>query len=166
MESTECDWHYVLMSDALRTARKRLKMTQAEVGAAMGLDASQISRFESGERRPHADEIRRLADIYKVPSSEIWPGAPDEASPNSFGHPPKADNPEKFGDPNLDHLAMDLVQVALSAAVQAPQVSRDTAERLAERLVQTLRLPADRHLKLSPQDQMRLRVSTAIGLFR
>jgi transcriptional regulator with XRE-family HTH domain len=55
----------------IREARKREKLSHSELGAAAGVSASQICRFEKGERRPHVDEAMRIAARLNLHISEI-----------------------------------------------------------------------------------------------
>jgi transcriptional regulator with XRE-family HTH domain len=51
----------------LRYAREQIrKLNQAELAARSGLQASAISHFETGTRKPSFDNLRRLADALEV----------------------------------------------------------------------------------------------------
>ena len=47
--------------DALIAERKRRKLTQSDVGTAMGVTQSAVARIEAGERDPHLSTLRRYA---------------------------------------------------------------------------------------------------------
>ena len=50
----------------LQAARDRRKMSQQDLARKTGLQASSISHFETGGRRPSFDNLRRLADALNV----------------------------------------------------------------------------------------------------
>lgn len=50
----------------LRKSRENLGWTQTELAQAAGLNASQISHFESGQRRPSFDNIGNIANALGV----------------------------------------------------------------------------------------------------
>jgi transcriptional regulator with XRE-family HTH domain len=50
----------------LRTARDTRNLNQGELAKRSGLQASAISHFETGTRRPSFDNLRRLADALEV----------------------------------------------------------------------------------------------------
>jgi transcriptional regulator with XRE-family HTH domain len=51
--------------------RKRNRLTQADLARAVGVAPSQMSRFETGKRRPHLDEARKIAKELNLSLSEI-----------------------------------------------------------------------------------------------
>lgn len=51
---------------ALRSARARGGMTQAEAAAAAGMGSTTLWRLERGERLPDVEQLSRLADAYRV----------------------------------------------------------------------------------------------------
>jgi len=48
-------------------------MTLEVLAEKIGLSVSQVSRFESGKRRPHVDEIRKIAAVLEVGVADIFP---------------------------------------------------------------------------------------------
>ena len=52
--------------DRLRTAREKRGHSQGELANRAGFQASAISHFETGTRRPSFDNLRRLADALDV----------------------------------------------------------------------------------------------------
>src|SRR5574338_149187 len=50
----------------LRTARERRELSQGELSLRAGLQASAVSHFETGARKPSFDNLKRLADALKV----------------------------------------------------------------------------------------------------
>jgi len=59
MEKTVVAKDYVVLLKILRKVRKRLNITQAEIGARLGMTQSMISKCERGERRLDVIELRR-----------------------------------------------------------------------------------------------------------
>ena len=51
-----------MFADHIRNARNEAGMTQAALAKACGLDAAQISHYESGERSPSAENLFVLAN--------------------------------------------------------------------------------------------------------
>lgn len=52
--------------DRLRAARDKRQLDQAGLAAKAGLQASAISHFETGSRKPSFDNLRRLAEALDV----------------------------------------------------------------------------------------------------
>jgi transcriptional regulator with XRE-family HTH domain len=52
--------------ERLRAAREKRGLSQGELAARAGLQASAISHFETGSRKPSFDNLRRLADALNV----------------------------------------------------------------------------------------------------
>lgn len=60
----------------LRELRESRVMTQAEVAAKMGVDASAVNRFETGKHKPFPSTVRKYAaalgvDVMKVHKAVI-----------------------------------------------------------------------------------------------
>jgi len=52
--------------DRLRPAREKRKLSQGNLANRAGFQASAISHFETGSRKPSFDNLRRLADALDV----------------------------------------------------------------------------------------------------
>lgn len=50
----------------LRRYRRKAKMTQAELAAALGSSRSLISHYEQGKRQPSLHQSVRIADILQI----------------------------------------------------------------------------------------------------
>ena len=50
----------------LRAAREKRGLSQGELGKRAGFQASAISHFETGSRKPSFDNLRRVADALEV----------------------------------------------------------------------------------------------------
>ena len=55
----------------LRKARKAAKLTQVEVARRLRKPQSFVSKFESGERRLDAVELKAIAKLYGKPASHF-----------------------------------------------------------------------------------------------
>ncbi|HEY6018693.1 MAG TPA: tetratricopeptide repeat protein, partial [Candidatus Paceibacterota bacterium] len=57
----------------LKRSRKALDLTQAELANQVGCSSETIRKIEAEERRPSAQIVERLADIFNIPSTERKP---------------------------------------------------------------------------------------------
>jgi transcriptional regulator with XRE-family HTH domain len=55
----------------LRTLREMRRMTQADLGAAVGLSHQQIQKYEGGQSQVRASLAMRFADLFKIDVSEL-----------------------------------------------------------------------------------------------
>lgn len=55
----------------LRAARKRLDLTQEEVGARSGVQAGEISRIEGGKRDPQVSTLEKIAKAVEMPPGRL-----------------------------------------------------------------------------------------------
>jgi transcriptional regulator with XRE-family HTH domain len=55
----------------LRRARKRLEMTQEEVGQQSGVHPTEVSRIEAGKRDPRVSTLERLAKALGMPPGDL-----------------------------------------------------------------------------------------------
>ena len=51
--------------------RNRSKMSQAELAELIGVTNKAVSKWENGKAKPSVDNIRKLADLWKVPVEEL-----------------------------------------------------------------------------------------------
>lgn len=56
-----------LVGTGLQQIRKLLRLSQADVAAAMGISASLVSWWETGRQELRLDEARRLAQFFDIP---------------------------------------------------------------------------------------------------
>jgi transcriptional regulator with XRE-family HTH domain len=66
MEKSQHTARYRKLTTALREARERAGLTQADVAARLGTYASFVSKCESGERRLDVIELAELCKIYRT----------------------------------------------------------------------------------------------------
>ena len=55
-----------LVADRLRAARKMAGLSQGQVAKELGLHRPSVTESEAGRRRVSAEELGRLAELYKV----------------------------------------------------------------------------------------------------
>jgi transcriptional regulator with XRE-family HTH domain len=55
-----------IFPDRLRTARERRGLSQGQLAERAGLQASAVSHFETGGRKPSFDNLKRLADALNI----------------------------------------------------------------------------------------------------
>src|SRR5258708_39654925 len=55
-----------IFSQRLKAARELRKMSQGDLAAKSGLQPSAVSHFETGNRSPSSDNLKRLADALNV----------------------------------------------------------------------------------------------------
>ena len=61
---------YQYLLEQLCLERKRLGLSQYEVGTKMGMSQSEISKIETGERRVDVMEFKKIISIYRVAENE------------------------------------------------------------------------------------------------
>lgn len=85
-------------------------MTLEVLAEKIGLSVSQVSRFESGKRRPHVDEIRKIAAELNVGVADIFPDFAEVKSEEIpvFGYAGAGEKVEII--PSDNHGPMDEVQ--------------------------------------------------------
>lgn len=71
------------VSESLRRFRKQLNLSQTDVATTLGMPQQSYSRYESGKFAPRADDIIKLANVYKV-SSDYLLGLSDTPQPTNF----------------------------------------------------------------------------------
>ncbi len=60
------------MLNSMTDARKRKKLTQAELGQLVGVTQRAIAAYEAGERRPSPKVLSRLIDALDMSLYEAW----------------------------------------------------------------------------------------------
>jgi len=55
-----------IFKDRLRTARERRSLSQAELATKTGLQPAAISHFETGQRAPSFENLKRLSDALNI----------------------------------------------------------------------------------------------------
>jgi len=60
-----------VLGDYLRDLRNKRRLSLREVGEEVGVSVSYLSQIETGERKPSAEILRKLAPAYGVPVRDI-----------------------------------------------------------------------------------------------
>ena len=63
-------------SETLSRLRRERGLTQAELGARLGISKSAVSMYECGNREPELDLLRAMADVFGV-SESVLLGRPE-----------------------------------------------------------------------------------------
>lgn len=58
-------------NENLKTARERKNMTQKEVADSIGVAKSTYSLYESGQREPNVQTIKKISDVLNVSADEL-----------------------------------------------------------------------------------------------
>jgi transcriptional regulator with XRE-family HTH domain len=85
----------LLVGARIRVLRKRSKMSQAELGKALGVTFQQIQKYENGKNRVGAGRLHLVSTTLDVPISEFFAGA-SETSRSSFAAKSVAFDPQAF----------------------------------------------------------------------
>jgi transcriptional regulator with XRE-family HTH domain len=64
----------------IRLLRKRRKMSQQELGTALGVTFQQVQKYENGKNRVGASRLHLVAIALDVPINELFGGAPRTTS--------------------------------------------------------------------------------------
>src|ERR1700760_2914071 len=70
----------VLVGSRIRLLRKRRKMSQAELGKAIGVTFQQVQKYENGKNRVGASRLHRDATVLNVPITELFDGVSETSS--------------------------------------------------------------------------------------
>jgi transcriptional regulator with XRE-family HTH domain len=60
-----------IANNALRTAREKLGLSQADIGAKLGITPAAVGHYESGIAKPPVERARQLARMLKIDLAEI-----------------------------------------------------------------------------------------------
>ena len=60
-----------MIKDNIKKYRKKNKLSQAELGAMLGLTQGAISQWEKGGSSPNVETIKTLADIFGITFGEL-----------------------------------------------------------------------------------------------
>lgn len=64
-----------MLGNNIKTARKRLKITQKELATRLGIAEITIRKYENGDREPNLETIEKLATALEVTPYELLGGA-------------------------------------------------------------------------------------------
>jgi transcriptional regulator with XRE-family HTH domain len=85
----------ILVGSRIRLLRKRRKMSQTNLGQALGITFQQIQKYEKGTNRVGASRLHLIANALDVAVSEFFAGA-DETGRSSFASKAIAFDPQAF----------------------------------------------------------------------
>lgn len=54
------------IGNRMRSLREQKKITQAELGAKIGVSGATVNRYEQGKREPDIDTLEKIADFFDV----------------------------------------------------------------------------------------------------
>jgi transcriptional regulator with XRE-family HTH domain len=69
-----------LVGARIRLLRKRRKMSQEQLGKAIGVTFQQIQKYENGKNRVGASRLHRVAIALDVPITELFDGSGEPGS--------------------------------------------------------------------------------------
>ncbi len=59
-------------AENFKSARKALKLTQADVARLLKLDRTAIAHYENGTALPRAVNIQKISEILRIPIDEMF----------------------------------------------------------------------------------------------
>lgn|SRR5690606_12680897 len=77
-------------ANKLKTLRLNKELLLRQVAAAIEVDTSMVSKFESGERFPTREQIEKLATFFKVPEEDFLVEAFSDKLSYDLGEDPLA----------------------------------------------------------------------------
>ncbi len=114
--------HGEKFAEQLRTARELRKMSQDEVARKAGLQASAVSHFETGTRKPSFDNLRRLADALEVTTDYLFGRVDDPAA-----SAPQGELYRKLGQ--LTSTDRDMIKMFVDQLAKKNQAKKDKGEQ-------------------------------------
>ena len=79
------------VGNRIRARRNILKLSQTELGEALGVTFQQIQKYEKGSNRVSASKLYMMAGILKVPVEYFFEGLPRNNNQGAFPSPKKYD---------------------------------------------------------------------------
>src|SRR6266508_4197309 len=96
------------MPEVIRRRRAELGMSQADLGAAAGVDARQIRRYETGQSQPVFSVAVAIADALGISIEELAPNSRDDGKDRLRATPVSVVDAVK-ADPSLDDSGRELL---------------------------------------------------------
>ncbi len=97
------------MSEVIRRRRTELGLTQADLGAAAGVDARQIRRYEAGQSQPVLLVAVAIADALGISISELAPNSRSDVLRDKPRAVPASVVDAVRADPGLDDNGRELL---------------------------------------------------------
>jgi len=128
---------YEALGQRLRQARKQAHMSQKEVAGHLDVTASALSQYESGKRKIGALALERLARLYSVPLSKLFPEEGGEERPDweraLLGKTEDLSSDGRKGVAKLVRLVRQFHELHGLAGVEPPKEPHHPFEPLPER---------------------------------
>lgn len=70
-----------MLHNKIRELREAAGWSQAKLGTAIGMDATGVSKIETGRKLVRADEVEKIAQALGIPVSRLFGVEPDEVGP-------------------------------------------------------------------------------------
>jgi transcriptional regulator with XRE-family HTH domain len=96
------------MAEVIRRRRAELGMSQADLGAAAGVDARQIRRYEAGQSQPALSVAAAIADALGISLGELASNSRDAPKDRPRATPASVIDAVKT-DPGLDDSGRELL---------------------------------------------------------
>jgi transcriptional regulator with XRE-family HTH domain len=97
------------MSEVIRRRRTELGMSQADLGAAAGVDARQIRRYESGQSQPVLSVAAAIADALGISINELAANSRNDGPKDRPRATPASVVDAVKADPGLDDSGRELL---------------------------------------------------------
>ena len=97
------------MSEVIRRRRTELGMSQADLGAAAGVDARQIRRYESGQSQPVLSVAVAIADALGISINELASNSRNDGTKGRPRSTPVSVVNAVKADPSLDDSGRELL---------------------------------------------------------
>jgi len=72
----------VHVGSRLRERRQRASMSQTVLANAIGVTFQQVQKYEKGTNRMGSSRLQQIADVFKVPVTYFFEGAPGQSKPD------------------------------------------------------------------------------------
>src|SRR6266581_3993537 len=97
------------MSEVIRRRRTELGMSQADLGAAAGVDARQIRRYEAGQSQPVLSVAAASAKTHSISIDELAPNSRNNGTKDRLRATPVSVVDAVKADPGLDDSGRELL---------------------------------------------------------
>lgn len=105
----------------IKSLRRSVGLSQANLGSALGVTFQQVQKYESGRSKIAADKLHQIAQTMGVDISYFYETKPSDNSPETRAHPPSATASaedrifkeafDRIRDPRARYLLSELARV-------------------------------------------------------